>query len=173
MQPLLAGRLTGHVPPFRWVGENHVGEVFAHVSDRFVSVGAKEDLQEELDRARVFVAPIRFGAGISLKLLHAAAAGIPAVCTPFIAEALGWKDRVEVLIASTPEEFASCCAELHEDVILWEKVRANALAAVKRDYSHQAYVDAVAAVLAEHVPWFMLREPTTIVAPRLASEIVL
>lgn len=173
VQPLLAAVLPAERHPVRWVGKNQMAEELDKFSDRFTAVGPLEELQGELDTARVFIAPIRFGAGISLKLLHAAAAGIPAVCTPFLAEVMGWTDRVEVLVASTPEEFARSCVDLHENQALWESVRANALAAVEREYSHLRFVSTIAAALGTALPWFAAREQLSEVASRLADELVL
>jgi glycosyltransferase involved in cell wall biosynthesis len=44
-------------------------------------LGSVPDLRPHFARARVFVAPLRLGAGIPLKVLHAAAHGVPVVAT--------------------------------------------------------------------------------------------
>lgn len=101
--------------------------------------GPVPDLDPLFDRARVFIAPTRFAAGIPLKVLHAAAKGLPVVATPLIASQLGWTDREELLVAATPEDFAARCVELHENPTLWSRIRQNALAAIARDCSEERF----------------------------------
>jgi glycosyltransferase involved in cell wall biosynthesis len=96
-----------------------------------------DDLAPLYDRARVFIAPIRFGAGLPYKLHHAAAHGLPVVCTSLLANQLGWRD--ELLIADEPDAFAERCVALHEDPSLWARLRQAALARVERDCSPRAF----------------------------------
>ena len=70
-----------------------------------------DDLTPLYDDARVFVAPTRYSAGISLKVIEAAARGVPIVCTPLVARQLGWISGEELLTAETPAEFA-CAVQL-------------------------------------------------------------
>jgi len=101
--------------------------------------GPFEDLLPHYDRARVFVAPSRLAAGIPIKVLTAAAHGVPIVCTSILADELGWSDGVEVLVADDPETFAQCCIRLYSDAALWNRLRAKALARVEGDHSQQAF----------------------------------
>jgi glycosyltransferase involved in cell wall biosynthesis len=98
------------------------------------SLGAVPDLSQVYSQARVFVAPTRFAAGIPLKVIEAAARGLPSVVTPLLAEQLGWRHEGEVLVAATPEAFADQCMRLHEDEALWERLREGALRRVARDF---------------------------------------
>jgi len=108
--------------------------------------GCVADLEPVYNQARVFVAPTRFAAGIPLKVLEAAAHGVPVVATSILANQLGWKNGEELLVAETSEEFASACFRLHNDKQLWGEVRDNALAAVRRDCSVQTFANTVASV---------------------------
>jgi glycosyltransferase involved in cell wall biosynthesis len=98
-------------------------------------------------RARVFVAPTRFAAGIPLKVYDAAAHGVPTVITPILARGIGWMHERDTLIAATPEEFAIACFRLHEDRNLWEKIRVSAFERVRADCSAAHFDQTVAAVL--------------------------
>jgi glycosyltransferase involved in cell wall biosynthesis len=102
-------------------------------------LGAVPDLAEVYNRARVFVAPTRFAAGIPLKVYDAAANGIPIVLTPLLASQLGWTHDHEALVAETPQAFADACCTLHEDEVLWERIRANAMARVAEDCSAERF----------------------------------
>jgi GT2 family glycosyltransferase len=92
------------------------------------------DLTALYDDARVFVAPTRFGAGIPLKVIEAAARGVPVVGTTLVARQLGWESGRELLTADTPAEFASAIASLCVDREIWTRVRDAALARVQRDH---------------------------------------
>ena len=83
----------------------------------------------------MFVAPTRFSAGISLKVIEAAARGVPIVCTPLVATQLGWEAGVELLTGEGGDESARAIAALYEDRDLWTRVRDAALARIDRDYN--------------------------------------
>jgi hypothetical protein len=82
----------------------------------------------------------------------ASAHGIPAVITPLLARHLGWTSDHEALVAETPEEFATACARLHEDSVLWERVRSNAMARVAQDCNPELFDRTVADLLSDISP---------------------
>jgi sugar transferase (PEP-CTERM/EpsH1 system associated) len=72
------------------VGANPAPSVQALAEAPGVSVpGFVEDLNQALNQASVFVAPLRFAAGVQNKVLEAMAAGRPVVTTGAIADGLG------------------------------------------------------------------------------------
>jgi len=89
--------------------------------------GWVEDISDYYDRCRVFVVPHRFAGGIPLKLAEAMSRGIPAVVSPLIAEQLGVTDGREVLVGSSPDEFAEKVIRVYGDAALWSRLRQNAL----------------------------------------------
>src|SRR5262249_2026178 len=80
--------------------------------DRVEMLGRVDDLGPEYGRARVFVGPTRFAAGIPHKLHEAAARGVPIVATELLATQIGWSDGVELLSAGSAEDFARQAARL-------------------------------------------------------------
>jgi glycosyltransferase involved in cell wall biosynthesis len=96
-------------------------------------LGTVADLGPLYDRARVFIAPTRFAAGIPYKVHHAAAHGLPTVVTGLLAEQLGWRDGHELLAAGDARGFASACARVYRDEALWRTLRAGALARLETD----------------------------------------
>ncbi len=93
-----------------------------------------EDLSPLYDRARVFVAPSRWAAGIPLKVVEAAARGVPVVCTSLLADELGWTDGQELLTADDADGFARAIARLFVSNRLWSGLRDAALARVAREH---------------------------------------
>jgi GT2 family glycosyltransferase len=78
------------------------------------------------DAARVFIAPVRFAAGVPLKILEATAAGLPTVSTCLMAEQLGWLHGHQILAHDQPEDVARSCIELHENNAKWSAIRDDA-----------------------------------------------
>lgn len=72
-------------------------------------------------RHRVFIAPLRSGAGLKGKVVAAAAHGIPQVLSPLAAEATGLRHRQEVWIARSAAEWQEAIARLCHDDALWQQ----------------------------------------------------
>jgi GT2 family glycosyltransferase len=122
----------------------HIPESITTIGDASVSWRRDlDDLTPLYDRARVFVAPTRYAAGIALKVLEAAARGVPIVATPLVARQLGWQAGVELLIAGEPPEFARAITSLFADRTLWSGLRDAALARVTLDCDRAAFRSAV------------------------------
>lgn len=90
--------------------------------------GHVPDLTAWLDRSRVFVSPLRYGAGLKGKNLAALRSGLPLVTTPVGAEGLGLEDRVSALVPATDDAFSAAVVELHTNQALWEDLRRGGLA---------------------------------------------
>jgi hypothetical protein len=97
-----------------------------------------DDLSPLYEAARLFTAPTRFGAGIPLKAIEAAARGVPIVASPLVAEQLGWT-AAELTSATSAEEFARALALLYADCERWARQREAALERVRKDYSPEAF----------------------------------
>ncbi len=69
--------------------------------------GFVDDVRPYLERASLFVAPMRFGMGVQNKLLEALAMQIPVITTPLAADGLRTEDgnRAPVELASGADEF--------------------------------------------------------------------
>ncbi len=74
--------------------------------------GFVDDTRPYLEKASIFIVPIRIGGGTRLKVLEAMSMGKAIVSTTVGVEGIRVEDRRHVLIADTPEEFASCVVEL-------------------------------------------------------------
>ena len=88
--PALRARLPGVA--LRIVGSGQGAGIARLAGDGIEVVGHGEDLQAVLDRARVAIAPLRWGAGFKGKVATAMAAGLPNVVSPVAAEGMGIAD---------------------------------------------------------------------------------
>ena len=116
-------------------GQNPPWELMAQGSEVVRVLGAITDLKPLYDHARVFVAPTRFASGIPIKVIHAAAHGVPAVVTSLLAHQLQWESGRELLAADSVKDFASAVCALYREERVWDQMRAAALGRVRADYS--------------------------------------
>lgn len=102
------------------VGSHMPPEVAALGEVRGVrAIGFVDDLKSLLGRARVSVAPLRYGAGAKGKVAGSLAEGLPTVCTPIAAEGMLLEDGVNVLVGEGPRQLAAHVASLLIDDARW------------------------------------------------------
>jgi glycosyltransferase involved in cell wall biosynthesis len=116
--------------------------------ERLDVVGYVPDLDPHFARARLSVAPLRFGAGIKGKVVASLARGVPLVATAIAAEGMGLTDGIDVLLADEPESFARQISRLWHDEQLWADLSAAGRAYVARGFSHERARDVLAGLLA-------------------------
>jgi len=102
--------------------------------------GFVDDIGAELSSASCFVAPLRFGGGVKIKLLHAIAAGIPVVTTRFGAEGIEGIDGQNVFIGDSAESLAAHVITALDNRPLAEARAKSAWEGVKRYYSWEGTV---------------------------------
>ena len=112
-------------------------------------LGKQDDLRPLYDRARVFVVPTRYAAGIPFKAHEAAARGVPMVVSPLIATQLGWTNNIDYLAASDVDSIADCCVRLYTDSQLWEQIRTNALARVETELNPAVFANTLRSILSD------------------------
>lgn len=86
-------------------------------------VGFVTEPEEYFSRARVVIAPLRFGSGMKLKVLDALMRGIPAVTTPIGVESIDALDGEHIIVAESPAAMATGVVRLLNDQMLWEAIR--------------------------------------------------
>lgn len=117
------------------VGSNPSPSLVQLGSQRDVIVtGTVADITPYYRDAALAVIPIRAGGGTRVKLLEAAAHGIPIVSTTLGAEGTTFRHGHELLIADTEERFALACADLLEDNERASRIAKRARARVIQDY---------------------------------------
>lgn len=97
--------------------------------------GFVADLNGVLNETAVFVAPLRFSAGIQNKVLEAMAAGLPVVTTSNVNAGLGATPEQEILVADDPAQIASHLIRLLQNQALRERIGQAARHFVCQSYS--------------------------------------
>ena len=105
--------------------------------DRVVIEGWVEEVREVYDRCRVFVAPLRSGAGIKGKVIGALCHGLPTVLSPIAAEGIAIADGVDGLVADKPESWVSAIKSLYSDKTAWELMSKQAIATATRQFGSE------------------------------------
>jgi len=120
------------------VGNKPPSEVLAMASDRIVVTGYVKDLEPYFLSSRVFVAPLRYGAGIKGKLVMALAHGVPSIATDVAAEGIGSKGCDHLSVVDEPAAFAQEVLNVYGDEQKWMSMREAGLAYVRDTYSRDA-----------------------------------
>ena len=133
--PLLRERLPGVLLHVIGTADAHSRRALA--CNDIVMHGRVDDLDPWLDRCRVSVAPLRFGAGVKGKINTAMSRGLPVVATTVAAEAMGLSDGDDVLLADAPDAFADAVIRAYTDETLWLRLSRGGLDNVRRHFSPQ------------------------------------
>ncbi len=116
--------IHAEAPDVRFIiaGANPGPEVRALAGTHVIVTGLIDDLRDVFDRTRVFVCPLRFGAGTKGKVSTAMSYGLPVVSTACGAEGMDLVEGDEVLLADEPAALASACLRLYRDAALWTRM---------------------------------------------------
>jgi sugar transferase (PEP-CTERM/EpsH1 system associated) len=102
--------------------------------------GFVPDVRPYIATADVYVAPLRMGSGTRLKLLEAMAMRRAIVSTRLGAEGLPVDNRVHLLLADMPSEFAEAVLRLLRDPAQRQELGENAARLVRQHYDWKAII---------------------------------
>jgi glycosyltransferase involved in cell wall biosynthesis len=118
--PLVLARAPGIV--LTVIGSNMPEEIHSLGSESVHCLGHVPDMAEHFSRARVSIAPLRYGAGVKGKIGQSMSYGVPVVTTTIGAEGLDLRDGSTALIADDQASFADAIVRIHESETLWRHV---------------------------------------------------
>lgn len=147
VMPLLRKKLPG--VRFYAVGSKPPEEIKALASEDIIITGFVEELNPLLDKMRVSVAPLRYGAGIKGKIGTAMAVGLPVVATSLAAEGMSLSDGENILVADGAEAFTNAITTIYQDEVLWKRISQNGLAFADKAWGAEAAWSILAAILAD------------------------
>jgi len=133
--PLLRKRIEG-VKTFI-VGSDPPVSVMALAEEDVVITGYVKELSPFFTSCRVFIAPIRYGAGVKGKVNMSMSYGLPVVGTSVALEGIGINatDGVDEMLADDPTVFAEKVVAIYNNEELWKKLSANGLENVRKHFS--------------------------------------
>lgn len=98
--------------------------------------------KEVISKARLLLAPLRFGAGIKGKLLEGMQFGTPSITTTIGSEAMHGDLAWNGVIADDPQDFAMAAVEWYQDENRWKQAQQNGIDLVNSRYSEAIFSEA-------------------------------
>lgn len=117
------------------VGDNASAAISAYNSGQVRILGYVPDVEPYLRERRVFIAPLRFGAGIKGKVGEAMAYGIPVVTTTIGAEGFGLTNGLDVMIGDEAQAFADAIRQLYVQEDLWQRIAHNGRVRIEKHFT--------------------------------------
>ncbi|NPD65300.1 glycosyltransferase, partial [Acetobacteraceae bacterium] len=117
-----------------------------------VALGHVPELADVLDRVRLTVAPLRYGAGVKAKVLDSLAAGVPCVMTEAGAEGLSLPPGLERLVGQDAASIAALICRLHQDKAMHETAAIEGLAFVRERHGLETVRETLQAAIDGYRP---------------------
>ncbi len=112
-------------------------------------IGGVSDIRPYLGGCTCMVLPLRFGGGVRIRMMEAAAMGIPVVSTPVGVEGMGLVDGRDYLEGAAPPEMAAAVLRLLDDDALALEIGSNARKWAMKTISMNTYPDRLDTLLRE------------------------
>lgn len=109
--------------------------------NNFLIEGRVEDVSKVLLRAKVLLAPLRFGAGIKGKLMGAMEYGLPSITTDIGREGMQFDESWNGFIENEVDAFAKAAIELFTDEEKWYVAQQNGYEIVNKKFQKGTFVD--------------------------------
>jgi glycosyltransferase involved in cell wall biosynthesis len=103
----------------------------------FIVKGFAEDANEVVEKAKVVLAPLNYGAGIKGKLTEAMLCGTPSVTTAIGVEGMADDFPWNGFVADDFSDFAFKSAELYTNKPVWEQAQLNGIDIINSIYSKE------------------------------------
>jgi glycosyltransferase involved in cell wall biosynthesis len=103
-------------------------------------MGRADNAQEVVSKARVVLAPLRFGAGIKGKLLEAMQCGTPSITSSIGAESMHGDLPWNGFITDSPEDFATKAISLYQNKTLWNTAQKNGIQIIEKRYLKSNFI---------------------------------
>ncbi len=145
--PLVRARIPECV--FQVIGSEPTPEILELASPHIQVLGHVPEVRPFFDRARVSVAPIRFGAGVKGKVNQSMSFGVPAVVTQVAAEGMYLVHEHNAMIADDPDRFADAVVRVWNSPELWERLSINGRQNLREHFS----VETAAQCIDELLQW--------------------
>jgi glycosyltransferase involved in cell wall biosynthesis len=121
------------------VGRNPYSSLreLAQRDSSIIVTGRVDDVRPHMERAAIYVVPLRVGGGTRLKIYEAMAMEKPIVSTSIGAEGLPVRDGKEILLADTPEAFAKAVINLFQNKEAADELGKRAAKLVREEFGWQ------------------------------------
>lgn len=133
LMPMLRAVLPGvHL---RVVGAGALESVHHLAAPDIEVIGWVPDLTALYASSRVFVAPLRYGAGMKGKIGESMAHGLPVVTSPIGAEGFGLTNGEHLLVADNPAGFVEQVRRVYTEDLLWHALSRQGRSFIESNFS--------------------------------------
>lgn len=139
--PLIRFRLPDVV--FCVAGSNVPDEIQKLDGSAIQVRGYVSDLSKLFNEFRVFVAPLRYGAGVKGKIVTSLYYGVPVVTTSIGNEGLGLTNGDQALVGDSAMELADQISKLYQEPDLWEQLSARGGDYIRERFSIESARNAI------------------------------
>jgi len=112
-----------------------------NVKEGFIIKGWAENKEDVFTKAKVCLAPLRFGAGLKGKLVDAMKYGTPSITTTIGSEGLHDELQWNGFVTDKPEEFAENAVDLYKNKELWLVSQTNGLKIINLCFDKTKYAN--------------------------------
>lgn len=113
------------------IGSNPPESIQKLNSEKFRVVGYAEDVAPYFLNSRIFVAPLRYGAGIKGKIGQSLEFGLPLVTTNVGAEGFNFQENRNITVGNTSQEIVDNIISLYQNKELWQKISSDSKKAIE------------------------------------------
>jgi glycosyltransferase involved in cell wall biosynthesis len=130
-------RIQEEIPDiiFYIIGSNMPSKIKALEGPNIKPMGYVPDPSPYFHHTRIFVAPLRYGAGMKGKVGQSMSFGLPVVTTSIGAEGMRLTHNLNVLIADNAEHFAEEVVRLYSQEDLWNRISTHSISYVSENLS--------------------------------------
>ncbi|WP_289044983.1 glycosyltransferase [uncultured Olleya sp.] len=107
------------------IGSYITEDITGLASSNFKLLGFVDDLNLVINNSKLFVAPLRFGAGIKGKIGQSLEHSLPLVTTDVGAEGFDFGSQKQIMIANDTEAIAQKVVDLYTNKVLWDEASNN------------------------------------------------
>ncbi|MGI0088364.1 MAG: glycosyltransferase [Nitrosotalea sp.] len=124
-----------------------------------IFLGYVKDIEPYLEKCRLMVAPLRYGAGVKGKITQSLAYGLPVVTTPTGAEGIVFDDANFLTVANNPHEFVEKTIDLYNDKQKWTKISEAGISHIDSYFSPELLKETLSQIVARCVDNTSLSNP--------------
>lgn len=127
--------LANEIMPLLWksepgisisiIGSNPPESILKLNSDKFKIIGFAKEVSPYFLNSRIFLAPLRYGAGIKGKIGQSLEFGLPLVTTNIGAEGFNFKENRNIIVGNTSQEIVENILLLYKNKEVWEKISSD------------------------------------------------
>lgn len=132
---------------FLIAGATPTSQVKALANENIQVSGWLDDIRDAYNESKIFLAPLQIGTGLQNKLLEAMSMEIPSITSDLANNALGATHQENILIGSTPEEYAEHVLYLLNNSSEAERIATAGKRHVNNNFNWPAITDQMTDIL--------------------------